>query len=360
MDEHKHHEHHEHKHHEHHAHKKETIKIKKQDLWKSATAVLAIVSVVLLVLLLNKGPSAAGPGITADQAADKAISYITDNQLVPPGTEVTLTSSSEKNGLYNLKLDIGGREFDSFVTKDGSLLFPSVVDMNEEVEVPEQQQPEPPADLEKSDKPEVEVFVMSHCPFGTQIMKGIIPVTEALGDTADIEIKFVNYAMHGEKEVYEQLDQYCIQEEQNDKFLPYLKCFLGTTSGSKEEAAQCMEEVDIDMDKLEACRESADEEFEITAKLEDKASWSGGRFPQFLIHNEENKAYGVRGSPTLVINGASVSSARDSVSLLNTICGAFNEAPEECKNDVTADNPSPGFGWEPSSGATGNAAAQCG
>ncbi len=347
----------EHKHHGHHAHKKESIKIKKQDLWKSATAVLAIISIVLVVLLLGKGTTLS---LSAEQAADKAVSYIVDNQLVPSGTEVTIKSTEEKNGLYNLKLDIGGQEFDSYVTKDGSLLFPSVVDMQKAMEKPEQAQPQVPTDLVKSDKPVVEAFVMSHCPFGTQIMKGIVPVIEALGDTADIKIKFVNYAMHGGKEVYEQLDQYCIQKEQNDKFIDYLTCFLGTTSGSEEESKECMAEVKIDMDKLEACTDAADEEFEVTAKLEDKASWSGGRFPQFLIHNEENLAYGVRGSPTLVINGASVSSGRDSVSLLNTICGAFNEAPEECKTDVTADSPSPGFGWEPASGSTGNAAAQCG
>jgi len=357
MDEHKHHEHHK----EHHAHKKkETIKIKKQDIWKSATAVLAIVSIVLLVLLMNKGPiapSGAGPAITAEQAADKAISYITDNQLVPPGTEVTLTSSSEKNGLYNLKLDIGGREFDSFVTKDGSLLFPSVVDMNEEIEVPEQAQPEPPAELEKSDKPSVELFVMSHCPFGTQSEKGMIPVVELLGDKIDFDIKFVNYAMHGAKEVYEQLNQYCIQKEQNAKFLPYLKCFLGSESGSEADAEACLKEAKIDIDKLEACAETTDEEFAITESLEDKSTWSGGRFPPFLISDEDNKKYGVRGSPSLVVNGVSLQSGRSPSAYLTTICGAFNEAPEECNEEVDSTNPAPGFGWE---GSAADTTASCG
>ena len=34
----------------------------------------------------------------------------------------------------------------------------------------------------KKEKPEVELFVMSHCPFGTQIEKGMLPVARLLGD----------------------------------------------------------------------------------------------------------------------------------------------------------------------------------
>ena len=82
------------------------------------------------------------------------------------------------------------------------------------------------AEVKKNDKPTVELFVMSHCPYGTQIEKGIIPAIEALGDKVDFNLKFCSYAMHGEQELREELNQYCIQKEQKDKLLPYLKCFL--------------------------------------------------------------------------------------------------------------------------------------
>ncbi|MEM2131153.1 MAG: GILT family protein, partial [Candidatus Woesearchaeota archaeon] len=74
--------------------------------------------------------------------------------------------------------------------------------------------------MEKKDKPEVQLFVMSHCPFGTQMEKGILPVVELLGNKIDFKVRFVYYAMHGEVEVKEQLRQYCIQKEQQDKYLP--------------------------------------------------------------------------------------------------------------------------------------------
>ncbi|MBU3941884.1 MAG: hypothetical protein KKF74_03150, partial [Nanoarchaeota archaeon] len=49
--------------------------------------------------------------------------------------------------------------------------------------------------MPKKDKPEVELFVMSHCPYGTQIEKGMLPVARLLGDKIDFNIRFCSYAM---------------------------------------------------------------------------------------------------------------------------------------------------------------------
>ncbi len=196
--------------------------------------------------------------------------------------------------------------------------------------------------ITKSDKPVVELFVMSHCPFGTQAEKGIIPVAELLDDKIDFDIKYVYYAMHDKIEVDEQLKQYCIQEEQNDKFFDYLKCFL---DGGDEKADECLADAKVDQDKLAACIEESDVEFGITEKYNDKASWLSGRFPLFEIHKDLNEKYGVRGSPTLVVNGQQVQSARSPAAYLATICGAFNKAPKECNENLDATNPSPGFGY---------------
>ena len=360
--------HHEHKHTEsHHVHKAHTGQhahkktVKKSSLWQGVSGVLAL---LLIVSIMTGGFSKFGGGtptaakLTEEEASEKALTFINEN-LLQPGTEATVMEVADENGLYKVQLDIGGRPFDSYVTKDGGMLFPSAVDLNEEVEAPDApttpQQPATPPSVTKSDRPEVEVFVMSHCPYGTQIEKGILPVMKALGDKADIEIKFVNYAMHGEKEVYEQLNQYCIQEEYEDKFIDYLTCFLDAGDGPA-----CMKEIGLTDADIKNCVDSADEEFKVTELLEDKASWSGGRFPQFKVHDAENVKYGVRGSPTLVVNGASASSSRDAQSLLNTICAAFNDAPEECNFDLSGEgNPSPGFGFTPATGAN-TAAAQCG
>jgi len=208
--------------------------------------------------------------------------------------------------------------------------------------------------MEKKDVPEVEVFVMSHCPFGTQMEKGAIPVAELMGNKIDFKVKFVNYAMHGQKEIDEQLRQYCIQEEQQDKYLKYLRCFLGSSSGTETDSTNCMKEAGVSISKVDSCVEATDKEFGIMEAYNDKSTWKGS-FPSFNIHNAENIKYGVRGSPHIVINGVSPSISRDSRSILDAVCTAFKVKPAECDKDIDASSPSPGFGWTTTTAPTGSA-----
>lgn len=206
--------------------------------------------------------------------------------------------------------------------------------------------------MAKRDVPKVELFVMSHCPYGTQTEKGFLPVVELMGNKIDFKVKFVNYAMHGEKELDEQTLQYCIQEEQNDKFIPYLTCFL--EEGNTDD---CLTELAVDQDMLDDCIAATDEEFKITELFEDESSWSGGRFPQFNIHQAENEKYGVRGSPSLAVNEVRVETfARDASSLLDIVCLGFKDKPAECDKVLSAGAPTPGFGFEETV-PTGTAAA---
>jgi len=340
-------EHHEHKHH------KKGVKMKKTDMLKSVVAILAI---LLIASILTKGFSGFGGGATipADVAAEKAVTYINNNVLAE-GTTATIEGVEEEANLYKVKLNIGGQEFDSYLTKDGSLLFPSSIEIDAAVATSDAPATTPPAPtgVEKSDVPSVELFIMSHCPYGTQAEKGIIPIAELLGDKIDFEIKFVNYAMHPTQgEVQEQLRQYCIKTEKEDKFLEYMKCFLADGESDK-----CLAEVGINEADLKECEEATDEKYDVIGNLEDKASWLNGRYPKFLIDDADNIKYGVRGSPTLVINGKSISSARSPAAYLSTICAHFNEEPEECGKEVSTATLSPGFGYTETDVAT---AATCG
>ena len=60
--------------------------------------------------------------LSADEAAEKAINYINENML-QEGTTASLISSVPENGLYKFQLKIGDREFNSYVTQDGKVLF---------------------------------------------------------------------------------------------------------------------------------------------------------------------------------------------------------------------------------------------
>ncbi|PKP58460.1 MAG: hypothetical protein CVT89_02795 [Candidatus Altiarchaeales archaeon HGW-Altiarchaeales-2] len=203
--------------------------------------------------------------------------------------------------------------------------------------------------IKKFDKPEVEVFVMAYCPYGTQIEKGIIPVHELLKDKANISIRFVQYTMHGKTEVDENTRQYCIQKEQPDKYWGYLACFL-----EKGDSANCSNKLNIDKNKLQSCINEADKNFNISSDLA-----SGAQYPRYRVNEDIALKYGVGGSPTVVINGAQVGANRDSESLKNAICNAFpqKKRPVECNQTLSSAPPAPGFGF---SGTGSGSGGTCG
>ncbi|MBU0906555.1 MAG: hypothetical protein KKD18_01225 [Nanoarchaeota archaeon] len=323
--------------------------------WIASTIVLGLI--LVLVLALGTGGGSTTAKVTADEAGQKVLTFLNSNPAITG--EVSLVSAEEEGQFYKVTLTYQGQEVPVYTTKDALFLVGNPVSLTETANdaadsTDTTQEPQPDTSVPKSDKPVVELFVMSYCPYGTQIEKGILPVAELLGDKIDFEIKFVNYAMHGDKEVYENLNQYCIEKEQNDKFLDYMQCFL-----DKADGPGCITEAGINKAKLDACTKSADEEFAITENFNDQSKWLSGRYPQFNTNQAENEEYGVRGSPTLIVNGKETSSGRDPASLLGTICAAFNNAPEECNTELSSASPSPGFGWT-TTAADSAAAAQCG
>ena len=134
------------KHHVHHV-----KKVKKSNMWKMISGVLAIL-LLLSIFSGGFGDNSNAEGLSAAAAAQKAIEYINEN-LMQPGTTATLKNVEESNNLYNVKLDIGGREFDSYITKDGGLLFPSAVDLSIVIEKPDTPPTPQTGNVEKSDKP---------------------------------------------------------------------------------------------------------------------------------------------------------------------------------------------------------------
>ena len=335
------------------------VKKSKTNSWKISTFVLGL----LLIVSLAFG-NLSLTSISGNSVANDAVDFI-NTELLQGQAEATLESTQSEKGIV-ATISIMGQETPVFITNDGKTMYLQAIPLKGSLpttDTPQQEAPAQEAPVAtvsvKSDKPTVELFVMSHCPYGTQMEKGILPVVKTLGEKIDFDLKFVYYAMHGEKEVNEQLNQYCIQKEQEDKLSDYLYCFLGTTSGSEVEGAACLDEVGINKDMLATCTEAANTEFEATKNLEDQSSWLSGKYPLFDVDKADNEKYAIGGSPTLVINGEMVNSGRDSASIMAAICSAFNVAPEECKTVFEAGSPSPGFGWG-TTAANNAATAGCG
>ncbi len=316
------------------------------------------VLVVLLIASVTWGLTSSAKAINPEEAKTKTENFINETLMVE-GQSATINSITKEDEFYKMAVDIGqGRVVNSYLSLDGKLFFPQALEVTSKDDAVNDNsantnsEPVIPENITKAETPKVELFTMSHCPFGTQMEKGILPVANLLEDKIDFEIKFVDYAMHGKEELDEQTNQYCIMQEEPDKFNEYLACFLedGNTSA-------CLKETNINTTSINSCIENTDNEYKITENFENKVNYNGS-YPEFPIHKEDNVKYGVGGSPTLVINEQEVSTGRDSATLLATICSAFEgEAPEECDANLSSTSPSSGFGYNNGSSNTG--AATC-
>ncbi len=302
--------------------------------------VISAVLLIAIVVIVLKGESITGNVVSGTDAGQNLLNFV----KIRTGQDAKIDSVIKQDGFYRVLLDFNGQKTSLFITLDGKYLVESILPLAVTPQAAgdsgagqqRQTQQRQAAEVPKSDKPKVELFVMTHCPYGTQAEKGLIPAIKALGSKIDAKIRFVHYFMH-DPEKTETPRQVCIREEQSAKYLDYLSCFL-----EDGESDRCISKAGIDKAKMEKC---------IDNKKSDE---------YYAQDSQLSNGYGVQGSPTLMINGQIVNSGRDSASMLNTICSAFNEAPAECSEiQLSSSQPSPGFGYA-TSGADSGSVAQCG
>lgn len=287
--------------------------------------------------------------LSSQEAGQKAIDYI-NQKLLTGEVSGSLIETVEESGVYKVNIEVKDKQYSSYVTKDGKLLFIEGINLEQTKGGTSQKIPQ-------KDRPEVKLFVMSHCPYGLQSEKMFLPVYNLLKDKADMGIYFVDYIMHGKKEIDDNLRQYCVQKEQPSKYYDYLSCFV--KSGDYE---KCLGEADIDVSQLGSCVSQTDTQYEITQKYEDKSTWLNGKYPVFEVHADLNQEYKVGGSPTLVINDAVVVTNekycpqgevqcvvtsdfnRSPEGFKKILCSGFNSKPQECSQTLSSNTPSPGFG----------------
>jgi glutaredoxin len=216
------------------------------------------------------------------------------------------------------------------MTKDGLLLFPSAYELNQTITPPT---PTPVKNITKTDKPVIELFVMSFCPYGIQAETAMKPVVDLLGTKADFKLRYIAsvvgttidsvQSLHGINEAKEDLRQLCIAKYYDQatlwKYVSYIadgypsNFSIGTIETKWKEAAAF---ASINVTKIEACL----------------ASESVG-----LMKLEEQTAdgYGVSGSPTLIINGVKYSGSRTPDAYKQSICNAFTTIPAECSTALS-------------------------
>ncbi len=303
--------------------------------WQITAIILGISILILLFIIFKEGINGdSSKTISGDEAGKSLVQFL--NQKTNGGVE--FVSSIDKGYLYEVKVKYQGQEMPVYTTKDGKYFVQGATPLTDEP-VMQKNVANPNANTNaqnapKSDKPIVEVFIFSYCPYGLQFEKALFPAYDLLKNKADFRIVAIG-AMHGEFEKTESLRQISIEQIYNkDKLFAYLKEFnantnLGACSGDES----CLDKylpniyskLSIDKTKVENYMKNDAEK----------------------IYNEQNKranSLSVSGSPTFVINGVQVQVDRNADSIKKVVCEAFNTKPEECNQSLSTQPISPGFG----------------
>ena len=280
---------------------------------------IAVIAIVITggLIFFNSNHNFTFPtifGMSDQQIGQKSVDYINNNRLA--STPATLVKVSESSGLVKVTIKIGTSQFDSYATKDGKYLFPEAIDMSKksatasadtQSSAPSStQQAQTAASVKKSNQPMLEAFVVSSCPFGLQMQRAIAEAVKNIPALAsNITIRYIGNvnsngktidSMHGPEEGAENLRQICIRQEQPAKYYNYLSCYMKKTTATLAsgmplgDSTGCQASTGIDTSKLAAC-------------VADPSRGLAYAQKDFDLDTK----YGVQGSPTLVLNGATIS-----------------------------------------------------
>ncbi len=318
---------------------KKGFKMPKKKIWMITSIALVIILVAVFIFFGTGATSMTIAGsedvVEPEDAALKALEFINAN-LVQPGTEASFVSVNDFEGIYNVTLSYQEREISVFMTKDGSYMFLSTpLDITKELPTPEQsEQPEQPEELPKTDKPVIDLFIWSYCPYGVSAQAPMADVAKLFGDKAEFNA-IMYHDGHGAYETQQNKIQACIQEVDKVNYWNYAKKFVEEIYPScassrdvdcdKSKSVQVMNSLGIDSDAVMSCVENRGDT---------------------LIAGDRQYAasLGVTGSPTIVINGVKVTpSGRTAEAFKSSVCEGFDNPPEECSQVLSgSSNPTSG------------------
>ncbi len=308
-------------HHEHPVHHDAPKSGMKIDGFKVAAAVLAV---LLVVSIITSGFTKWGfvGAASQDQVTKDTLDFV-NKALLQGASAAELKSVSDGGGLYAMKLALNGKEIDTYVTTDGKLFFPQAINVAEVSALAGSAgEPEVPQAAVKSDKPKVELYVMSFCPFGNKAEETMYPVYKLLKDKVDWNVHYIVAvsgttvnSLHGQPEADQNMREVCVKENYDMdafwKFMSYVNNNCGSNGACWKDAAK---DAGADAAVIETCVAKKGLEY---MKAEADAS---------------NKA-GAQGSPTLLINGQQTNAVYqygNAAAYQKGICDAFNTPPEEC------------------------------
>lgn len=305
---------------------KPTTASKPMNIWKPIAIVMTILFLVTVAIYLFMPPTGAviGAALTPAQAGDIAATYI-QNNLVSPTVSVNVTNVTKVGNFYqiNILLSAGtaSQNVESYLSLDGRYFFPSGYDLTAPTTTVTTTTVEP---VPKTDKPTVQLYVMSYCPYGNQAEDTLLPVYNLLKDKVNFNVSFIVSvsgdtvsSLHGANEVTEdEREAFILSQYGFGKWMTFA-AYVNANCGSAS-SVSCWEA---------AANAAGLNPADITAGVAAKGL--------SLMKDSEaaSNAVGATGSPTMLINGVestAVYQYGDSEAYKQAICNAFTTAPAEC------------------------------
>lgn len=187
------------------------------------------------------------------------------------------------------------------------------------------------------EKAKLDFYVMSQCPYGTQVEDGVYPVLKKFGNAVQFSLNFIANedagtfeSLHGENEVKGNIVQLCAQKYNPDKFMDMIICQNKDASKIPGNWESCAD--GLDKEKIKACYE--------------------GEEGKTLLSNsiKASNSVNAQGSPTMYLNGQPYNGGRDETAFTRAICQSLKDHPlckdiPECTqdSDCTAQSAKDGF-----------------
>jgi len=337
----------------------EVKKTESSDLKKfNKTPILVILGLIAVFLVIKIVTMQTGPSM--DSIKNKVLPDVIKKIIGNPDQKFKIGTVKEINGVYEFELELTGataQKYTSYITKDGKILFTSGIKLDSLNKTPSDTQPSPAKkvscnDLPKSEKANLTAFIVADCPFGLQMQRVVKKTIEEAADlSSSLSIKYIGsisngkiVSMHGDKEAQENLKQICIREEQNEKYWPYVTCYMkeGKSDDCNATAGVNKANVDACMSDSKRGLAFAQKDFDIATK------------------------FNVSGSPTLLLNEKQTVSefdfgGRNANSLKEIVCCGSTSKGESCGKTLSNTDMATGMSLtEESSTTNSGTAANCG
>ncbi|GEM_PF-658956 len=114
-------------------------------LWKIISGILAVVLIITLVFAYGglAADEMEGESIPKEEAAEKTLNFLNEFMLQEGMPNLEVEEVNEKYGLYEIVVEVEGmmgpQEHSIYISKDGNVIFPEAVDIDEFEEVAQEQ-----------------------------------------------------------------------------------------------------------------------------------------------------------------------------------------------------------------------------